>query len=401
MKFFMRQNPTFLFVLLWVIGIYAGEIVYIGHGGAAKIISLLSFSVLLLINLLIYWYGLTHREHRATLWISVLGLLFSTFAMVMISRAGDITLGLYLALMVEIISILSSPRLVALGILGCIAFSFVSAYLQHKSFVLRFATELLFVGGYSVLYMQQVHANRRAQDLLQRNRDAHARLEMAHTQLADYAVRLEELTLATERQRLARELHDTLSQGLAGMILQLEAARSHLSNEGYQRANEIISQTIERARTALSDARGVLDDLRASETSPSDLVEAIEEEVNRFVSTTDIEYSGDIAVLSTIPRNHCVYVLRVITEGFSNISRHAHARHVWVVAYKNPGTYTIEVRDDGIGFDPELRTGVRGHYGLLGIRERARMASGRLDIVSSPGAGTTLRLCLPTEKEGI
>lgn len=399
MKFLMRQNPTFLFVLLWLIGIYSVQVETV-RNSATSVLSAAAFTLMWVFNIFLYWFGVTRRVQNKTSWLCILGLMVSVFAMSMVSHAAQ--WGLYLALLVEATSILGSysPRWVPVGILGCIAISFLSTYIQHKPFLFSFILQFMFVGGYTVMYIQQVHSNRQAQELLDNIQEAHRKLEIAHAQLSDYAVRVEELTLVAERQRLARELHDTLSQGLAGIILQLEAGRSHLANDRNERASEIISQTIGRARSALSDARGVLDDLRASGTSPSDLVEAIDEEVNRFVSTTDLEYSGDIAELSTIPAKQCDFVLKFITESLSNIARHAHARRVWVVARKHPDRLTIEVRDDGIGFDPDLTASLIGHYGLLGIRERARVASGHLDIVSSPGMGTTLRLCLPIQEEG-
>jgi NarL family two-component system sensor histidine kinase YdfH len=89
-----------------------------------------------------------------------------------------------------------------------------------------------------------------------------AELEKANQQLSQYAAQVEDLTISNERQRMARELHDTLSQGLTGIILQLEAIEAHLSNERIDKAKAIVSNAKLQARAALADARNAIDDLR-------------------------------------------------------------------------------------------------------------------------------------------
>jgi NarL family two-component system sensor histidine kinase YdfH len=88
-------------------------------------------------------------------------------------------------------------------------------------------------------------------------------------------------------------------------------------------------------------------------------------------------------------------ILRTAGEGLTNIARHAQARQVWLTLCQETQEITLRVRDDGIGFDPATATRGNGHYGLIGLRERAQLAGGALDIASAPGAGTTLTLRLP------
>ena len=111
------------------------------------------------------------------------------------------------------------------------------------------ATLLLFAAAYVILYVQQIRS--------------HAELEAAHLKLKSSTERIEELTRLTERQRLARELHDTLAQDLAGLIRQLEVADAHQTKQHYQRAQEIIRQAMLRARSALIEARSAITDLRS------------------------------------------------------------------------------------------------------------------------------------------
>ena len=116
---------------------------------------------------------------------------------------------------------------------------------------------IIFVVIYVTLYVRQMEAREKAQALA-------VELETANRQLTDYAARVEDLTIANERQRMARELHDTLSQGLAGLILQLEAAQAHLGQDHPAKAREIITDAMGQARRTLSEARRAIDDLRQS-----------------------------------------------------------------------------------------------------------------------------------------
>src|SRR5690606_37880015 len=99
-----------------------------------------------------------------------------------------------------------------------------------------------------------------------------AELETAHRQLAAYAAQVESLTLSNERQRMARELHDTLSQGVAALVLQLEAANAHLQNGRHDRAAGIIDLSLRRARNTLAESRAAIDDLRLAERSLIEMV---------------------------------------------------------------------------------------------------------------------------------
>ena len=254
---------------------------------------------------------------------------------------------------------------------------------------LLFAPPLtLFVVIYVVLYGRQVEARERAQTLL---RD----LEAAHRELADYAARVEDLTLAAERQRMARELHDTLAQGVAGLILQLEAVDSHLAAGRTERAQGIVQQAMGRARATLADARQAIGDLRKTQLSAPDLTSALRDETAHFTDATGIPCALDSALPDLLSNELCEHVLRAVAEGLTNVARHAQARHVWVSVQEVEDWLVVEVRDDGVGFDPVAALARAGHYGLIGLRERARLVGGTLDIASRPGDGTRLTLRLP------
>lgn len=251
----------------------------------------------------------------------------------------------------------------------------------------------IFVVIYVILFTRQAEARAEAQRLL-------GELEIAHRQLAEYAVQVEDLTLAAERQRMARELHDTLAQGLAGLILQLEAAKSQLEAGRTVRTAEIIDQALLRARQTLGEARQAIGDLRSADGVPADLGLAIRREADRFSAATGIPCALDVSLSATLSQRATEHAVRIVSEALSNVALHAEADHVWVSALQQGDWIAVTVRDDGVGFDSDPQKPGAGHYGLVGMRERARLAGGTLAVTSAPGRSTTVQLSLPAGREG-
>jgi NarL family two-component system sensor histidine kinase YdfH len=243
---------------------------------------------------------------------------------------------------------------------------------------------IIFVVTYVTLYRRQTDAREQAQALAQQ-------LEKVNQQLSEYAAQVEDLTIANERQRMARELHDTLSQGLTGIILQLEAIEAHLTNNRVEKAISIVSNAMQQARSTLADARNAIDDLRGAQ--PENLESALRLEVSRFQNATDIVCDLELKEIPVLKEHIMETVVRNVAEGLTNIGRHAQAQKVTVSVSKEADVLFVTVQDDGQGFDP---VGIpSGHYGLLGIRERIRLLGGKLDIWSKSGEGTRLEMRIP------
>jgi NarL family two-component system sensor histidine kinase YdfH len=181
--------------------------------------------------------------------------------------------------------------------------------------------------------------------------------------------------------------------------LQLEAADAHLAYNRPERARAIVQQTMERARLTLADARKAIGDLRQGWTEAGDLRSGLSQEVERFTQATGIPCELQLNPADEIPHKLFEPVLRAISEGLTNIARHAQAHQAHVTLCAAGGWLEVEIWDDGCGFDPQAGVGKSGHYGLLGMRERARLVEGTLEIESQPGSGTTLRLKLPLNGE--
>ena len=237
------------------------------------------------------------------------------------------------------------------------------------------------------VFVSELGATQRAQTLLHE-------LEQAHQKLAEYAEQVETLTLQNERQRMARELHDTLAQGLAGLVLQLEALEANLKQHNMNKAEAIAAQAKFRARATLQEARNAISDLRAFPADPSYLIRSIREEAERLAATSGLHYELHAPPDLALPAQTSTHLWLFAREGLSNISRHAHATQITMTLAVEDNWVCMEIQDNGMGFDPHAIDS-QGHFGLLGMRERARAAGGAFEVHSQAGAGTLLRLRLP------
>jgi NarL family two-component system sensor histidine kinase YdfH len=247
----------------------------------------------------------------------------------------------------------------------------------------------VFALGYFLLYWQAEQA--RAQQ-----RAVYQKLEAAHRQLQAQSSHIEVLTRQTERQRLARELHDTLAQGLVGVLMQLQVAESRLTHGRTERAQEALQQAMIQVSGALAEARSAIDELRMH---PQSFRETVQDAIARFEATTGVPCECDLSALHAIPVQAEEQALRLITEGLTNVARHAQASQVWVTVTRQSAIAAVEVRDNGKGFDPATIPAEAGHYGLLGLQERALLVGGYLEIQSAAMQGTILRLLISLEQE--
>ena len=249
---------------------------------------------------------------------------------------------------------------------------------------------LAFVLIYVLLYIRQVQAREEAQNLLQE-------LEAANRQLSEYAAQVEELTISQERQRMARELHDTLAQGLAGLILQLEAADGYLEGGNQAQARTVVQQAMQRARTTLQEARRAIQALRPEILERGNLVDALGHEVDQFAATAGIRAALEVSgAPPDAPAGITLDILRIVQEALSNVSRHAQAEHVRVrLSTGDDGALQVVVQDDGQGFHPVAGLDRSGCFGLAGMEERAERIGGSLQVESEPGQGTRVVLRVP------
>ena len=201
-----------------------------------------------------------------------------------------------------------------------------------------------------------------------------------------------------ERQWMAREIHDTLAQGLTGIITQLEAAQQTASEPERERR---IGNAKRLARDSLAEARRSVQALRPQALEDSKLPDALAEEVARWTATSgvpaEVRTTGDPRALHPEVE---VTLLRVAQEALANVAKHAAAAHAWVTLSYMEDVVTLDVRDDGAGFAPAVNGTApggtdMGGFGLIAMQQRVRRLAGQLEIESEPGAGTAVSASLP------
>jgi two-component system NarL family sensor kinase len=198
-----------------------------------------------------------------------------------------------------------------------------------------------------------------------------------------------------ERNRLAREIHDTLAQGLAALTLQLETADALLeAGAGAERTRQVLQQALALTRANLDEARRSVLDLRAAPLEGRTLAEALttlaESEGQRGGLAVCVDVVGGSRPL---PARVEAGLYRIVQEAITNVVRHARASYLSVQLTTQPDQVQLIVADDGQGFDPGQVPVNR--YGLIGLNERTRLLGGHLTVQSSPGTGTRLDITVP------
>jgi ligand-binding sensor domain-containing protein/signal transduction histidine kinase len=201
----------------------------------------------------------------------------------------------------------------------------------------------------------------------------------------------------TERNRIARDIHDTLAQEVAGLLAQLQVIKMLLPVSP-QKAGQHLERAVQLARTGLADARRLVLDLRHQALEHDDLATALEKFIAQ-VRTEDAppvvyQVKGTPRRLGEEQENN---LLRIGQEAITNALRHARAKEIEVTLGFESKQVELRVQDNGCGFDVTTSTqGFGGHYGLLGIRERAAQIGGELSLSSQPQAGTEVKIRVKT-----
>jgi len=249
-------------------------------------------------------------------------------------------------------------------------------------------------------------AGRKQKQVLALLHDSNAKLEAAlqenaglHAQLL---VQAREAGVLEERQRIAGDLHDTLAQSLAGILTQLQAAEQTMGSEPAARRH--LANAVALARESLTDARRTIHAVEPEALSGAQLPDAIKEVAGRWAEAHSVEavftLTGDARPLHGDVE---AALLRAAQEALTNVAKHANAGRVGLTLSYMEELVTLDVRDDGVGFTPDLpRTAASrdGGFGLAGMRQRVQRLSGQLVIESAPGTGTALSATVPALPAG-
>jgi signal transduction histidine kinase len=214
---------------------------------------------------------------------------------------------------------------------------------------------------------------------------------------ARLSVQAGEAGALVERSRLARDLHDSVSQALFSMTMHARAAQLSLTAAGLEQNSPLgrsVAELAQLSRGAMAEMRALIFELRPGALAEEGLVAALvkqaaaltaREEVVITLEAPDIELE-----LDAVTEEH---LYRIVSEALHNVIKHAHADHAVVTLERETGVLRVEVSDDGAGFDQELARA--GHLGLSTMIDRAALIGAELLVTSAPGAGTTVALSLP------
>lgn len=253
---------------------------------------------------------------------------------------------------------------------------------------------LTYLGGYT-FFGAFGGALRSANEARQKSDHLLAELQEAHEQLQHFTKQAQHLAAAEERNRLAREMHDSLGHSLTVAVVQLEGAQRLIPTHP-ERAGQMIGTMREQLKEALAELRRTVAALRTpteTETIPTDLTNALVQMVKNFAVATglsvDLQVEGGPADLTTEQR---LALYRTAQEGLTNIQRHAAAHKVRLSLTSTDTTVSLSIQDDGQGLPATLPD---GRFGLQGLRERAEQLGGSLTLSTHDTGGTLVLLELP------
>ena len=258
------------------------------------------------------------------------------------------------------------------------------------------AIVLVYVGGYC-FFAILANALVRADEARRESERLLAELQQAHQQLRSYAERVEELAVVEERNRLAREMHDTLGHRLTVAAVQLEGAQ-RLCPQDPERAAGMVGIVRDQVREALRELRQTVAKLRQPLEVDLRLRSALLRLARHFEEATGLTVhlmlpEGSLA----LPDTHRLALFRASQEGLTNVQRHAEAKDVWLQLTQYDGTIALLISDNGCGFPDGAD---EGGFGLRGLRERTAQLGGELYLEPRPGGGTQLTVRLPLPSEG-
>jgi len=255
---------------------------------------------------------------------------------------------------------------------------------ESIGFALAYAAVLFLVSGFSAVTRQAEAARNESQALL-------AELQVANRKLQDAAQQVEELAAAQERNRLARELHDSVSQTIFSMTLTAQAAQILLERDPSKVRGQL-ERLQSLAQSALAEMRALIQQLRPPKLAEEGLAAALERHmVERKVRdglTVDLDIRGNRRLPAHVEEG----LFRTVQEALNNVVKHSGVSQARVSLFMDTDPISLCIEDDGKGFDPGAIQSLPGHMGLASMQERIQSLGGTLKVESGPDGGT--RICV-------
>lgn len=229
--------------------------------------------------------------------------------------------------------------------------------------------------------------------LVSRLRGQSESLREANANLTHYASTLESLAVSRERNRLARELHDTLAHSLTAISVSLETAKAYFDIDP-NKTRELLDKSLDATRTGVDETRRALKSLRSNALEDMGLGLAIQRAAESAAARSRLTLEVDLQdPMPSLSPDVEQTIYRVAQESIENIVKHSQAKSFSVRLENDGHLTTLTIEDDGLGFDPRGEKST-GHFGLVGMRERAELAGGKLKVKSEKEKGTKVVLTI-------
>jgi len=341
-------------------------------------------------TLLFYLHNKLHLFKRQSLLIYVLQICL-IFSIVLVSRGFGYTPILYFIVVPTAYffnSIWQANSITLLSLVSLFAALMITEDTgagMAAVLLLPYGGGMLFFAALSLSFIHQRTERQLAEKLL-------AELEDAHKQLQKYAAQVEALAVAEERNRLAREIHDSLGHYLTAITMQLQAAEQ-LVQKDPQRAAESILKAEDMARESLAEVRRAVSALRTSPMDTTSLDDAIRELVRKLNEDGIAAVFNNAGVPYPVDLQTKTALFRTAQEGLTNVRKHARASAVEVELVYSSEEVSLTILDNGIGSQGENTEG----FGLLGLRERVALLDGSLQAENKPESGFQLHVSVPLQ----
>jgi signal transduction histidine kinase len=245
--------------------------------------------------------------------------------------------------------------------------------------------------GFAIMFAGILLSLQMLVDRMLAEKQAKDELAIANQRIRSYALKAEEVATLQERNRIAREIHDSLGHSLTALNLHLEMALK-LAHVQPDRSKEVLTEAKRLGSVALNDVRASVSALRSNPLQGQDLPTAIHKLVDDLKLSNRIEPSCHLDLPPILPPDVSIAIYRIIQEALTNITKYAHATEAIVSAQSSPHIIELTISDNGRGFNPTHNT---TGFGLQGMRERVLSLQGKFEIVSAPEQGCKIVAVIP------
>ncbi len=313
----------------------------------------------------------------------------SALVLALLVRAPAMNFFLIWFYVLSVYAVVALPQVAAYRWIALFALSTVASLVITYGWVSGLLNAAIYLSGFA-FFVAFAHLTRQANEARAESERLLRELQEAHHALQAYAAQVEKLAVAEERNRLAREMHDTIGHRLTVAAVQLEAAQ-RLLPEAPERTAGMIATVREQVRAALNELRHTVAALRQPLESDLPLERAIPRLVTDFEQATGLQVTLEWPrALPPLTPPQRLTLFRAIQEGLTNVHKHAQARRARVRLNVLPDALTLQIVDDGRG--PQRG---RSGFGLRGLQERAAQLGGQVAFGPHPDGGAQLTITLP------